>query len=322
MFSSLRNFFVVFLISLLGFGILGHCIVTIAVPALISGEEESAAEESSVQSDDASGISEDSSEDAEQKQSGNAFTFAFFCTDVNDELAAIYIVHTDDGYETCTGALLPGTASLENNGAATTLKRLYLDNGRDYLLQKLRFLTGYAIDEYASLAAVDSSGMGRSIVELSTYLGYTYRISTAFTYPNPNYNGDSVTEDESADESADGAEEYIVVAAGDYALNGRTQGVSNYELLLDTEWNAGAHEIYGEMIRRLLNDASYAGNPGRQELVFDFMMNKSFASYSASNAAKYLFNDYEKGYASYTAGSGAWDELKLELKTLEKGGQS
>ena len=218
--SGLRNFLIVFLLALLGFGVLGHFIATSIVPSLIEGDDSVVAESSDgVLSEDTGSDSEDSvSSEENLVVEGNTFNFAFFCMDINDRLAGIYILHTHDGYETCVTVPIPSTASVENNGAYTTLEKLYADYGKDFMLTKLYYLTGCKIDEHATLSAVDRDGRGRNITELSTYLKYTYKVTEEFDYPNPDFIDGDNGEDSSGEESVEKLGEYIKIEAGSYAL--------------------------------------------------------------------------------------------------------
>lgn len=315
--SAVRNFLVVFLLALLGFSILGHFIATVAVPALVADDESG----SDALYDDESNGGDDSSAGDEQSDSGpaagNKFNFAFICLDVNDKLAGVYIVHTDDGYRTSVSVSLPGSASVENNGAYVTLARLYEDEGKSFLIDKLYYLTGCRIDENASVCAVDRDGNGRDAAQLSTFLRYTYKLNKGFEYPNPDYNRGEAADDES-DESLTENLENIAVEPGSYALNGETGGVKNDRMLLDTEYNENAFEIYNDMLTRLINDFSLIGDPARQERVMGYMLDKSFRDYSGSGAGLYLFNDYVKATVGYSGTGGAWDEIREAVKTLEK----
>lgn len=316
--SAVRNFLIVFLLALLGFGILGHFIATSVVPAMIGGDD--AVDEGSADlSFDVS--AEESSEDASSEDevlvTGNTFNFAFFCFDINDKLAGVYLLHTNDGYETCVSVPIPGDAMVENNGAYTTLSKLFADNGGDFMLTKLYYLTSCKIDEYACLRAVDTDGKGRNITELSTYLKYTYRIGEEFEYPNPDYIEGAEDNEASDDASAEGMNEFIVIKAGSYALNGKTEGVLNELMLLDTEYNPKAFDIYSELINKMINDAGIAGNKSKQATIFNYIADKSFRNYEGSGASAYLFNDFRKASFAYPKTGGAWDEIREAIKTLE-----
>lgn len=317
--SGLRNFIVVFLLALLGFGILGHFVATSIVPSMMEGDDGSESETSEVVSNDAG--SEDSSDDISVDDSavieGNTFNFAFFCTDINDKLAGIYIIHTHDGYETCVTVPIPATAFVENNGAYTTLDKLFADYGKDFMITKLYYLTGCKIDEHATLSAVDVDGKGRNVTELSTYLKYTYKITEEFEYPNPDFvDGDNGNESEDVSEEIAG--EFIKIETGSYALNGKTDGILNEQMLLDTEYNPNAFDIFSELITKMLNDSALAGNKTKQATVFNFIADKSFRNYDGSGASAYMFNDFRKASFAYSGTGGAWDEIREAVKTLER----
>lgn len=307
--GALRNFLVVFLLALLGFGIIGHFIATVAVPALTAEDESSV----SPSSEDVSVPQEESSEDdtvsEDEPVSGTVYNAAFCCFDVNEKLAGVYLIHTNDGYKTCVGITVPGTASVESNGAYTTLAQLYENEGKDYLLTKLYYLTGCKINEYADLCAVDKSGDGRNITRLATYMQYTYKLGKSFEYPNPDY--------DHGEESGDN-DEMLVIEAGSYALNGETNGIENEKILLDIAYNENAFDIYTDTLTKLLNDGSLAGDTARQAKVMGYMLNKSFVDYNTSGARQYLFNDYVKATISYSGTGGAWDEIREAVKTLER----
>lgn len=307
--GALRNFLVVFLLALLGFGIIGHFIATVAVPALTAEEESSTVSSASEDSLPPVESSEDDTASVDVPVSGTAYNAAFFCFDANDKLAGVYLVHTNDGYKTCVGVTVPGDASVENNGAYSTLAQLYENEGKDFLLTKLYYLTGCKIDEYADLCAIDKSGDGRNITRLATYMQYTYRLTEGFEYPNPDY--------DHGEESGDN-DEMLNIEAGSYALNGETEGIKNEKLLLDLEYNVNAFDIYTDTLTRLLSDSSLASDTARQTKIMGYMLNKSFGDYNTSGAKQYLFNDYVKATISYSGTGGAWDEIREAIKTLER----
>ncbi len=318
--SAFRNFLVVFLLALLGFGILGHFVITVAIPALGADEEisaDSSLDGTEDETPDASASVGETSED--EPVGGNKYNFAFLCFDVNDKLAGVYIVHTDDGYKTNVSVSVPGSASVENNGAYCTLAQLYEDEGKDFLISKLYYLTGCRIDENASIYAVDREDNGRDAAQLSTFLRYTYKLDKGFEYPNPDYNRGEVISTESTDTSYDN-EEFITVEAGSYALNGETGGVANDKMLLDTEYNENAFDIYRDMITRMLGDASTVNDPTKQAKIAGYLLDKSFRDYSSSGAGVYLFNNYVKAGIDYSGSGGAWDEIREAVKALEKRG--
>ena len=316
--SGLRNFIIVFLLALLGFGILGHFIATGIVPALIDGDDAESEVSELVSSEDPStDLSEDASTDSPKVIECNVFNFAFFCTDVNDILAGVYIIHTHDGYETCVSVPIPGSAFVEHNGAYTTLDKLYSDYGKDFTITKLYYLTGCKIDEHATLSAVDRDGKGRNITELSTYLKYTYKISEEFDYPNPDFIDGEGNEENSEEASKENADEFITVKAGSYALNGKTEGLLNYQMLLDTEYNPDVFDIFSQLINKMLNDTSVVQSPNKQAGIFNYIASKSFRVYQGSGASAYLYNDFRKASFAYSGTGGAWDEIREAIKTLE-----
>lgn len=318
--SAIRNFIIVFVLALLGFGILGHFIATSAVPAFIKDgfdADRSVADSSDVVSEDLTQGDEISPDTSETTVEGNTYNFAFFCLDPNSKLAGVYLVRTHDGYKTCITVSLPGNASVESNGAYTTLTKFYADNGKESTVKKLYYLTGCRIDEYATLAAADLEGKGRTITALSTYLSYTYRITKEFRYPNPNYIIGGVGGDDESSQPFDN-NEYIQIAPGSYALNGETNGVPNDRMLLDTEWNPNAFDIYNELLTRMLYGAENAASASRQTTIFGYLAEKSFRNYEGSGASAYLFNSFYKANVPYSGTGGAWDEIREAIKTLER----
>lgn len=314
--SAVRNFLVVFFLALLGFGILGHFIATVAVPSFVYDDGQTDFSSEDVVSEEEV-ESTDDTVSTDTVVSGNKFNFAFICLDTNDKLAGVYLMHTDDGYKTCVSVSIPGNASVENNGAFSTLSQLYSDKGEDFLLTKLYYLTGCKIDEHASVCAVDTSGNGRDVTQLSTYLKYTYKIKESFEFPNPNYNRGEADPESSEDNPNDNME-FITVEAGSYALNGQTNDVQNDKMLLDTQYNKNAFEIYNDLLTRIINDETLVGNTQKQTKIMGYMLNKSFRDYGNSGAGLYLFNDYVKASINYSGTGGAWDEIREAIKTLER----
>lgn len=333
MVSGIRNFVVTFFLFLVVFGIIGHFVVNDVVPALIEGDsEESLPEESG--DGNVSDTSESESvsvPESSEAVSGNSYTFAFICLGLEEELVGVYLTHVNDGYETCVSAILPGTAKTEITGS--TLAQIYRLKGKEFLIEKIRYLTGLKVDDCATLHSVDTNGTGRSITELSNYLDYRYRINTAFEYPNPLYKPEApedsgeVSEEsgESSEESVDSGEditkkEFITIPAGSYSLKGITEGIQNYRLLLDPKYNPEAHSICQELLTQMLADTSMVGNSSKQATVMNFFKDLSFSKYESSDAAKYLFNSFDKETFVCNGGAGAeWDVAKDHFKTLEKG---
>ncbi len=313
--GAIRNFAVVFLLALLGFGIIGHYVSTVAIPSFVEGEEDVTSSEDLESSED-NDISADDNVSAEIPVEGNEYNFAFICTDVNNKLAGIYLVHVDEGLEISINISVPGSSNVENNGAITTLSQLYEDEGEKYLLKKLYYLTGCEINDHAYLCAVDNGGKGRDITQLSTYLKQTYKLTKDFKYPNPNFNRGDIGED-SGDEVSVDSEEYIVVEAGSYALNGKTEGVRNDLMLLDTRYNNNAFKIYSELLSGIVNDIALFGDSAKQAKILGYTLNKSFGDYASSEASEYLFNDYVKASISHSGTSGTWSDIRQDIKALE-----
>lgn len=316
--SAFRNFLVVFLLALLGFGVIGHIIATVSVPSLVSDFDEVDASSTDDHVSNDTSVSVDNNISSDTPVSGTRYNFAFICLDMNEKLAGVYLVHTNDGYKTCVSVPIPGSALVENNGAFSTLEKLYANEGKDFVLKKLFYLTGCKIDEFVTVCALDSSGGGKSVTQLSSTLKYTYKISKGFDCPNPYYNRGEIDTEESADVNSNEFLETIKIEPGSYALNGKTNDVENDKMLLNIDYNPNAFDIYSEMLTRIINDSSFVGNTSKQTKVLGYMHNKSFRDYSSSGAALYLFNDYVKASFKYSGSGGAWDELREAINTLER----
>ncbi len=344
LFSGLRNFIVIFLIALIGFGVAGHFLATSIIPSLISGDGDTEISDDNTTSEE-SGISGiESEESVPAKESGEGYSFAVLCLDLKEELSSVFFVHTNDGYETCVYTTIPGKIPLENNGAESTLARIYKDNGAEFFLEKLRFITGYQIDGYAVLNAVDTTGNGRSITDLATHLNYTCKITVPFSYPNPNYiepslDSSEVFEDSSTEASTDESfdfetseelisedetsapdtsSEFIVIQPGDYALNGfiplngQADKLQNYLVLLESQYNIYAHEIYTDVLKKVFVEKAY----GTDSKAFDYF---SVLKIDKETAMKHLFNDFEKFEYKYPETAEAWNEAVAALRELEMG---
>ena len=334
MFSGLRNFIVVFLIALLCFGVAGHFLALNIIPSLIEGDgEESSHEEISDESPSQS--LDESTYSGAVKESGESYSFAVLCLDLDGELSGIFFMHTNEGYKTCVYTTVPGATPLENNGAESTLARIYQANGIEFLLEKMKYITGYTIDGYAVLNAVDTTGNGRSITDLATYLNYTCKITVPFSYPNPNYIDPSLQPDDSSSEISedssveftenstettepDTSSEFIVIPAGDYALNGfvplagQAEKLQNYLVLLNSQYNIYAHNIYTDVLELIFIDK----NNYDTDKIFAY-----FSEYEIDRdiASKHLFNNFDKYEYRYPETAEAWNEAVAALRELEIG---
>ena len=330
MLSGLRNFFIVFLVALLGFGVIGHILANQTIPNIVQGDTES-----NGNFEDASdtSVSDDSSSDAQNpvKVSGETYSLAVLCVDLDKKLASVFFIHTNDGYETCIYTSIPGKAPIENNGAQSTLAKIYADNGTDFLISKLKFVLGFEIDGYAVLNAVDISGKGRSITELATELNFICNIKVSFNYPNPNYvppipeiSSDESAEDESEDLSEDTSEDtsedennekFINIPAGSYSLNGNmsltgpTSKIQNYLVLLDSNYNIYAYEIYKDVLEKLFLES-------KSSSAFSFFDQSTF---DTAEAARKLFTDFDKYEYEYPENAEAWNDAIAVLRELEIG---
>ncbi len=327
MLSGLRNFIIVFLIALLGFGVIGHILANSTIPSFVEGNGDN--EESSDVSNEFVSVEDSSKDESVSKESGETYSLAVLCVDLDKALASVFFVHTNDGYETCVYTSVSGKAPIENNGAQSTLSKIYADNGTDYLITKLKFVLGYDIDGYAVLDAVDASGKGRSITELATELSYVCNIKVPFNYPNPNYVAPPISlpneetseiseEGISEDISGDGTDNngrFINIPAGSYALNGTmvltgpTDKIPNYQVLLDSNYNIYAHEIYEAVLEKFFFESKSTNN-------FKYF---SMISFDKDDASEKLFTDFKCYKYDYPDNTEAWNEAVAALRELELG---
>lgn len=340
MFSGLRNFIIVFIVSLLCFGVIGHFLSKDIIPNLIKGDiSELVSEDDNSHGSTSENPNDDNSDD-KKKENGESYSFAVICLDLEDKLSSVFFIHTNEGYETCVYTTIPGKIPLENNGADSTLERIYAttkDEGVDFFLEKLKYITGYKIDGYAMLNAIDVTGNGRSITDLSTYLNYTCKVTVPFSYPNPNYIDPSDSEAPSIDSSDDSgaapeisddisddtsnvdtSNEFINIPAGDYALNGfmpligQAEQIRNYQVLLDSRYNVYAHEIYTGVLKRIFS----AKTSSVDAKVFNYF---SVVEMDKETAYKHLFNTFDKYEYKYPENAEGWNEAVAALRELEIG---
>lgn len=331
--SSIRNFIVVFLSFLLLFGICGHFIVNDIVPGLM--DKDDTAELDSLSEPITDNISSNTSTIGDFFNSSDdvptfdveeaSYNFAVFCLDLDEELVGVYAIHVNDFYKSQVTTFIPGTATTEIGGS--TLAQLYKFKGKDFFLEKLYYLTDLKFDDYCTLYSFDKDGGGKSITELSSYLEYKYRINTPFEYPNPEFSSD-IPNNESADESADSVddnesteaknEEYYTVPAGSYSLNGLTEGLQNYKMLLDSEYNPNVPDIFEELLSRLFSDTKILNDSSRQAKVMKYFTDTSYGNFSVGSAVSAVFNNYTKNSFVTTAGGiNDWDNVKEYFSTLE-----
>lgn len=216
--SSIRNFIIIFLVTLLLFGALGHYIVNDAIPALL---EAPASTESGVGSSDVpdssnNGTSDDSeNSDSETSESieSNSYTCVFIGTDINGVLCSVNLAHVDDGYKTYIFSSIPATVKVENKSGISLLSDIYKRQGAVYTVQKLEAMTGFSIDHYAIVSA--SKGRGSQTTESPSAKNYdllalfnevggiSCSIKEDVIYENPNYIPEtSELPSESTDESS------------------------------------------------------------------------------------------------------------------------
>lgn len=335
--SAIRNFVVMFFLFLIIFGICGHFIATNLVPDLIASEDDE--NNSNVVNGDVSSelsVEHEHGNDNESEPDDSqyeTYTVAFFCLGLEDELVEIYMVHINDGYKTCVSASIPAVSTAEVGGF--TFEQIYRKNGIEHLVNKLKYLTGYTIDDHACLKAVDRNGRGHSITDLSKRFGYNYRINEAFEYPDPLYeiyqdklendrfneneeSSEAVSEESVEDKTPD---EFFTVQPDNYSLHGITNGLNNYTILLDSEYNPNAHAIYGDFFKRLLNNKDIVNSVDEQKTVLKCFENKTFSidNYESTEAAKYLFK-YENQHIDCPCEKiSDWDNVKNTLKAKEQG---
>ncbi len=335
--SAIRNFIVMFCLFLIFFGICGHYFATTLVPDLISARDSdtgnSDADDREQSVDENNGIiGDDNLSNTEDDTEYDTFTMAFFCLGLEEELVEIYMVHVNDGYKTCVSASIPASSTAEIGGFS--LMEIYKKNGVDYLVKKLQYLTGYTIDDYATLLAVDRNGKGHSVTDLSKRFGYHYRLNEAFEYPDPLYviykdkleNGE-IEEEEISEESGDAVtdndapNEYFTVEADNYDLLAITNGLKNYVILLDSKYNPNAHVIFEEFLKRMLENDELKKNLDKQASVMKCFEDKTFSDieYKDTKVAKYLFK-YENQQTAFKCEKiSDWDNIKNTLKAKEKG---
>lgn len=325
--SAIRNFLVMFFLFLLIFGICGHFFITELVPGFISANDNTSEAESNT-ADAESVVSNPSNgtADSEQEISGATYTFAFLCLGLDNELMHVYLVRVNDGYKTCVSASIPAYSTTETGGS--TLEEIYRFKGRDFLIRKLQYLTGYAIDDYATLYSADYHKNSHTVVTLSNRLEYRFRVNEAFEYPDPNYEDyeeptleegseESMEEETSFEPAVPG--EYFTVEPNSYALHGITNGLTNYLILLDSEWNPNAHEIYEELFKRIFDDRKIKDDVSMQNTVMNYMEDKSFSDYTSSTASKYLFKYNNQHFEYECHRISDWDDLKNTFIAKEKG---
>lgn len=200
--SSIRNFIIIFLVTLLLFGALGHYIVNDAIPALL---EAPASTESDVGSSDVSDSSNNGTNDDPKNPDGetsesiesNSYTCVFLGTDINGVLCSVNLAHVDDGYKTYIFSSIPATVKVENKSGISLLSDIYKRQGAVYTVQKLEAMTGFNIDHYAIVSA-SKGGDGQTSVppsakdyDLLTLFnevgGISCSIKEDIIYANPDY---------------------------------------------------------------------------------------------------------------------------------------
>lgn len=322
--GAVRNFLVMFFLFLLIFGICGHFIATELIPSMINdGDEDSFADSESVMDSQTEESIPENNNESKPVVSGATYTFAFLCLGPEDELVSVYLMHVNEGYKSCVSASIPAYSATEVGGS--TLNEIYKFKGSDFLIKKLQYLTGFVVDDHATLYTVDIKGNGHTVTALSNRLGYRYRINDAFKYPNPLYEGDIVGEEseevsEEVDISGDDDDgEYFTIEPNSYALNGITNGLNNYSILLDPEWNPNAHEIFQELFKRIFDDKEICSNVSEQNSIMNFMENETFSSYTNSTAAKYLFKYKNQHFECECQRISDWDNVKNTILAKEQG---
>ena len=162
--GAVRNFLVMFFLCLLIFGICGHFIATELIPSMINdGDEDSFVDNDSVlESQPEESVPEYNNEN-DSVVSGASYTFAFLCLGPDDELVSVYLMHVNEGYKSCVSASIPAYSATEVGGS--TLNEIYKFKGSDFLIKKLQYLTGFVVDDHATLYTVDIKGNGHTVTE-------------------------------------------------------------------------------------------------------------------------------------------------------------
>ncbi len=343
--SALRNFIVTFFLFLIIFGIGGHVLATNVIPSIINSEANADSSDDKDAPDNIGNENENLSDgflsdednsinnDFNNNEASDTYTIAFFGLGIDEELVEIYMIHVNKDYKTSTSVSIPGSSTAEVGGF--TFEELYRKNGADFLVNKLLYLTGYTIDDYACLKAVDRNGRGHSITDLSKRYSFNYRVNEAFEYPDPSYESyreqlendeikqDEESEETSSDESMEPVirNEYFTVDPGNYALHGITNGINNYAILLDSEYNPNAYTIYEDFFKRIVNNLSSKDNLDDQVALFRCFDDKTFSvdSYANTDVAGYLFKYNNQQVSCNCEKISDWDNLKSILKAKEKG---
>ncbi|MBE6677914.1 MAG: hypothetical protein E7597_03870 [Ruminococcaceae bacterium] len=339
--SALRNFIVTFILFLIIFGIGGHVLATNVIPSIISSEANADSSDDNTDNNENVNLPEENlsdennstNDDFDSSKICDTYTIAFFGLGVNEELVEIYLIHINKDYKTSTSVSIPGSSTAEVGGFS--FEDLYRKNGAEFLVNKLLYLTGYTIDDYACLKAVDRNGRGHSITDLSKRYTFNYRVNEAFEYPDPSYESyreqmenNEVLSDEESDEvsSEESTEpiirnEYFSVEPGNYALHGITNGINNYAILLDSEYNPNAYAIYEDFFKRIVNNLSSKDSIDDQAALFRCFDNKTFSvdNYAGTDVANYLFKYNNQQISCDCEKISDWDNLRTILKAKEKG---
>ena len=201
--TSIRNFFITLLASLLIFGVVAYFITNFVTGLLedsIEGEPPV-----SIEIITSTDTAEDTTVEGDEivEILGDSFTFAIIGTDYQPDVLLDYdveanytnsfplrrnrtysadsiaIVRADKESRTLLISTIPSNMRLKVDGTFTTLGDIYYQKGVDFFVQKLTALTGFEIEKYF---VIDVKSFAPILDELG---GITFNVPEDMTYSDP-----------------------------------------------------------------------------------------------------------------------------------------
>ena len=179
--TAFRNFFIAFILTLLGAGTFGHFFANNTLPKILGDETATQSEQSYIYED-----FNQSETDVPEVTADTTFTGIIYGTDTEGELLSAVFFRTNETKKTYTVCNLPIDTSIKVNNKSRTLKDIFSTHGHEYLSSRMVYLTGYKIDKYAVIRPAGLAKIADRIKD-GNYTSLEYNLTFSFRYEDPEY---------------------------------------------------------------------------------------------------------------------------------------
>ena len=179
--TAFRNFFIAFILALLGAGTFGHFFANNTLPQMLGDDTKTQSEQSYTYED-----FNQSETDISEVTPDTAFTGIIYGCDSNGELLSAVFFRTNETKKTYTVCNLPIDSSIKVNNKNRSLKDIFSTHGHEYLSSRMIYLTGYKIDRYAVIRPAGLAKLADRIAA-GNYTPLEYNLTFQFRYEDPEY---------------------------------------------------------------------------------------------------------------------------------------